>query len=170
MIYIEKLLFNVSVRGDHFNRFSFFQLLKCTFGEEHFADNLDFIENALGKALRKYFIKDFYKDHVQRYKKRPIYWMFSSPKGSFNALIYMRRYRPDTVSIVLNEYLREFISKIRAKRGHLIGENNRATLAPAEKARNLKQIDKYAAMLTELDAYERDVLYPLAQKKNRHRP
>ena len=143
----------------------FKQFLRFTFGKEHFADNLDFIEKALGKDLRKYFIKDFYKDHVQRYKKRPIYWMFSSPKGSFNALIYMHRYRPDTVSIVLNEYLREFISKIRAKREHLIGDNNRTTLSPAEKTRNLKQIDKYAAMLTELDAYERDILYPLAQEK-----
>lgn len=143
----------------------FKQFLRFTFGEEHFADNLDFIEKALGKDLRKYFIKDFYKDHVQRYKKRPIYWMFSSPKGSFNVLIYMHRYRPDTVSIVLNEYLREFISKIRAKREHLIGDNNRTTLSPAEKTRNLKQIDKYAAMLTELDAYERDILYPLAQEK-----
>lgn len=143
----------------------FKQFLRFTFGEEYFADNLDFIEKALGKDLRKYFIKDFYKDHVQRYKKRPIYWMFSSPKGSFNALIYMHRYRPDTVSIVLNEYLREFISKIRAKREHLIGDNNRTTLSPAEKTRNLKQIDKYAAMLTELDAYERDILYPLAQEK-----
>lgn len=143
----------------------FKQFLRFTFGAEHFADNLDFIEKALGKDIRKYFIKDFYKDHVQRYKKRPIYWMFSSPKGSFNALIYMHRYRPDTVSIVLNEYLREFISKIRSHREHLITENNRATLAPAEKTRNLKLIDKYAAMLTELDAYERDILYPLAQQK-----
>ncbi len=143
----------------------FKSFLKFTFGMEHFADNLDFIEKALGKDIRKYFIKDFYKDHVQRYKKRPIYWMFSSPKGSFNALIYMHRYRPDTVSIVLNEYLREFISKIRSHREHLITENNRATLAPAEKTRNLKLIDKYAAMLTELDAYERDILYPLAQEK-----
>ena len=143
----------------------FKQFLRFTFGAEHFADNLDFIEKALGKDLRKYFIKDFYKDHVQRYKKRPIYWMFSSPKGSFNALIYMHRYRPDTVSIVLNEYLREFISKIRSHREHLITENNRATLAPAEKTRNLKLIDKYAAMLTELDTYERDILYPLAQQK-----
>lgn len=143
----------------------FKSFLKFTFGMEHFADNLDFIEKALGKDIRKYFIKDFYKDHVQRYKKRPIYWMFSSPKGSFNALIYMHRYRPDTVSIVLNEYLREFISKIRSHREHLITENNRATLAPAEKTRNLKLIDKYAAMLTELDAYERDILYPLAQQK-----
>ena len=47
----------------------------------------------------------------------------------------------------------------------MITENNRATLAPAEKTRNLKLIDKYAAMLTELDAYERDILYPLAQQK-----
>ena len=143
----------------------FKSFLKFTFGMEHFTDNLNFIEKALGKDIRKYFIKDFYKDHVQRYKKRPIYWMFSSPKGSFNALIYMHRYRPDTVSIVLNEYLREFISKIRSHREHLITENNRATLAPAEKTRNLKLIDKYAAMLTELDAYERDILYPLAQQK-----
>lgn len=89
--------------------------LRLTFGEEHFQENLEFIEPALGKPVRKYFLKDFYKDHVQRYKKRPIYWQFSSPKGSFNALIYMHRYRPDTVSVILNEYLREFRTKLGAR-------------------------------------------------------
>ena len=68
------------------------QVLTVTVGEEHFEENLRFIETAIGKDLRKYFISDFYKDHVQTYKKRPIYWQFSSPKGSFNALIYMHRY------------------------------------------------------------------------------
>jgi hypothetical protein len=58
---------------------------------------------------------EFYTDHVKRYKKRPIYWLFSSPKGSFNALIYMHRYRPDTVSVVLNDYLREFRTKLTDK-------------------------------------------------------
>ena len=48
-----------------------------------------------------------------------IYWLFSSPKGSFNALIYMHRYRPDTVSVVLNEYLRDFQNKLAAHRSHL---------------------------------------------------
>lgn len=86
----------------------FREFLKVSFGEEHFDENLRFIEEALGKDVRKYFVQDFYKDHVQRYKKRPIYWMFSSPKGSFNALIYMHRYNPSTVSTVLNEYLREY--------------------------------------------------------------
>ena len=139
--------------------------LTLTFGEENFTQNLQFIEGALGKDLRKYFIKDFYKEHVQRYKKRPIYWLFSSPNGSFNALIYMHRYRPDTVRIVLNDYLREYMTKLGARREHLIAENNRADLSSAARTRNLKLIDKYASMLAELVAYERDILFPLAQKK-----
>ncbi|MDD3020572.1 MAG: BREX-1 system adenine-specific DNA-methyltransferase PglX [Alphaproteobacteria bacterium] len=143
----------------------FKQFLKFTFGMEHFRDNLEFIEKALGKDIRKYFIKDFYKDHVQRYKKRPIYWMFSSPKGSFNTLIYMHRYQPDTISIVLNDYLREFMTKLRTHREHLISENNRADIAAAQKTKNMKQIDKYSSMLAELEDYERDTLFPLAQEK-----
>jgi len=143
----------------------FKDFLKLTFGTEHFTENLEFVEKALGKDIRKYFVKDFYKDHVQRYKKRPIYWMFSSPKGSFNALIYLHRYQPDTVSIVLNEYLREFMTKLRVQREHLISNNIRTDLTPAEKNSNMKLINKYAAMLAELEAYERDVLFPLAQKQ-----
>src|SRR3954463_3437285 len=73
----------------------------------------------LGKDIRKWFTRDFFDYHVRRFKKRPIYWMFSSPKGSFNALIYMHRYRPDTVSVVLNDYLREYISKLQTERTRL---------------------------------------------------
>lgn len=143
----------------------FKDFLKFTFGGEAFSRNLAFIEKAIGKDIRKYFMKDFYKEHVQRYKKRPIYWLFSSPKGSFNALIYLHRYRPDTVSIVLNDYLREFMTKLRVQRNHLIDDNNRADLSASEKSANLKRIDKYAAMLAELEDYERDILFPLAQKQ-----
>ncbi|WP_419609584.1 hypothetical protein, partial [Thiolapillus sp.] len=81
-----------------------------------FKSRLQFIEQAIGKNIRKYFLKDFYADHVKRYKKRPIYWLSSSPKGSFNALIYMHRYRPDTVSVVLNDYLREFRAKLVSRK------------------------------------------------------
>lgn len=67
----------------------FRQFLRATFGEQHFEENLRFVTKSLGvKSLRDYFVKSFYKDHVQRYKKRPIYWLFSSPKGSFNALVW----------------------------------------------------------------------------------
>ncbi|MGO1737193.1 MAG: BREX-1 system adenine-specific DNA-methyltransferase PglX, partial [Leucobacter sp.] len=96
----------------------FRQFLRAAFGAEHFEENLRFVEESLGvNSIRDYFItkngkSKFYDDHVQRYKKRPIYWMFSSSKGSFNALIYMHRYNPSTVSTVLNEYLREYRAKL----------------------------------------------------------
>jgi len=139
--------------------------LETTFGEENFRENLAFIETALGKPLRKYFTKDFYADHVKRYKKRPIYWMFSSPKGTFNALIYMHRYRPDTASTLLNEYLREFITKLEGERTRLekLSDDDSATQGQQTKA--LKDIGAVTKQLEELKAWERDVIFPLAQKK-----
>lgn len=143
----------------------FKQFLKITFGEENYAANIAFIEAAIGKDIRNYFLKNFYTDHVSTYKKRPIYWMFSSPKGSFNALIYMHRYRPDTVSIVLNEYLREFRTKLAAKKEHLEKVSISASASQSEKTKALKEIEKTKKVIDELDAYERDTLYPLATRQ-----
>ncbi|WP_419601362.1 BREX-1 system adenine-specific DNA-methyltransferase PglX, partial [Thiolapillus sp.] len=141
----------------------FYKFLRVTFGEEHYEENLKFIEQAIGKDTRKYFLKDFYADHVKRYKKLPIYWLFSSPKGSFNALIYMHRYRPDTVSVVLNDYLREFRAKLASRKDHL--EAVSASATAGEKTRALKEIEKINKMIAEMEEYERDVLYPLATEQ-----
>lgn len=131
----------------------FRQFLRVAFGDQHFEENLRFVTESLGvKNLRDYFVKSFYKDHVKRYKKRPIYWLFSSPKGSFNALIYLHRYTPSTVSTVLNEYLREFQAKLRASLNH------------AERSNDAKDADRLRKILLELDEYEHDVLYPLASQ------
>jgi hypothetical protein len=137
----------------------FRQFLRVTFGEQHFEENLRFVTDSLGvKNMRDYFItkagkSKFYDDHVQRYKRRPIYWLFSSPKGSFNALIYMHRYAASTVSTVLNEYLREFQAKLKASLEH------------AERSNNAKEADRLRKILLELDEYEHDVLYPLASQQ-----
>ncbi len=143
----------------------FYKFLRVTFGEEHYEENLEFIEQAIGKNIRKYFLKDFYADHVKRYKKRPIYWLFSSPKGSFNALIYMHRYRPDTVSVVLNDYLRNFQAKLTSRKDHLEAVSISASATSGEKTRALKEIDKINKMIAEMEEYERDVLYPLATEQ-----
>jgi hypothetical protein len=143
----------------------FREFLKVSFGVEHFEENLRFVEDALGKDVRKYFVQDFYKDHVQRYKKRPIYWMFSSPKGSFNALIYMHRYRPDTVSVVLNDYLHEFQAKLRARRANL-DQVAVSTLSTAkEQTAARKEAEQIGKMLLELEEWEQSVLYPLATEQ-----
>ena len=143
----------------------FREFLRIAFGEEHYDENLRFVEQALGKDLRKYFLKDFYNDHVRRYKKRPIYWLFSSPKGSFNALIYMHRYQPHTVGTVL-EYLRDFKDeKLQARKNHLEAVSISAGASPGDKTKALKEIEKINKILAELDDYERDVLYPLATEQ-----
>jgi len=143
----------------------FKSFLKVSFGEENYEENLNFIESAIGSDIRKYFIKDFYNDHVKMYKKRPIYWLFSSPKCSFNVLIYMHRYNRDTVSVILNDYLRDFRTKLTSQIDHYKRIEASADTASSEKTKALKEIDKLTKIITEIDDYERDILYPLATER-----
>ena len=149
--------------GDIVSRFRRF--LRVTFGDVQFEDNLRYIEAAIGQPIRDYFIKDFYKDHVQRYKKRPLYWQFSSPKGGFNALIYMHRYNRDTVSTILNNYLRDYKSKLEAERAAQQRIEISATASQREKTEALKEVTSISARLNELEAWERDVIFPLAAQR-----
>lgn len=148
----------------------FRQFLRVAFGDVHYEDNLAFIEQALnvkGKrnySLRDYFLGEFYTDHVKRYKKRPIYWLFSSPKGSFNALIYLHRYRSDTVSVVL-KYLRDYRDKLIDERKHNMAIVGKDDKSQGEKIRAQKEIERLSKVLAELEDYEREVLYPLATEQ-----
>lgn len=64
----------------------FIDFVRTVYGEETLEQNLAFIAEALGgkgtsrEVIRAYFLKDFFKDHCQTYKKRPIYWLFDSGK------------------------------------------------------------------------------------------
>ena len=142
----------------------FQQFLKVAFGEERFEENLRFVKESLGtpgkpKDLRSYFLKDFYADHVQKYKNRPIYWLFSSQpgkgRGAFNALVSMHRHTPAMVHAVLTKYLREFQSKLRAEISSLEREGGSA---------GARRSDALRRDLTECEDYERDVLFPLATR------
>lgn len=146
------------------------QFLRVAFGEAHYEDNLAFLVQVLnvkGKrnyGLRDYLLGEFYADHVKRYKKRPIYWLFSSPKGSFNALIYMHRYRPDTVSVVLR-YLRDYREKLTTEKERQVAISINPASSQGDKTRALKETDRLAKVQAELEDYERDVLYPLATRQ-----
>lgn len=144
------------------DRFRLF--LRVTFGEAHFRENLRYIEEQLGD-IRKYFTKSFYTDHVKRYKKRPFYWMFSSPKGTFNALIYMHRYQSDTVSVLLNDYVREFITKLEGERARLDKLAEDPTATQGQKTKALKNAGAIAKQIDELNEWEREVIFPLAQRR-----
>ncbi|MBC6442332.1 MAG: BREX-1 system adenine-specific DNA-methyltransferase PglX [Rhodobacteraceae bacterium] len=156
------------LRGDWFAddisaRFRTF--LGVTFGAGRLRENLAFIESALGRDIRSWFIRDFYADHVKRSRKRPIYWMFSSPEGTFNALVYIHRFQPDTVSVLLGDYLREFISKLAAEQGRLEKLADDPAAGAAQRNRALRDINLISRQLRELQGWERDVIFPLAQAR-----
>jgi len=148
-------------RDDIVERFHTF--LKASFGEQNFRKNLDFVEECLGKDIRRYFTRDFYKDHIRRYKKRPIYWMFSSPKGYFNVLVYLHRYTPDTINRILNSYLKEFIEKLKMYRSQQEHIEVEGSVTEQNKAR--KEIDRINVMLEDCMQYETEILYPLATER-----
>lgn len=147
---------------ERFNKF-----VKAAFGERYYAENMAYIASVLStkankspdQVLRDYFIKDFYKDHVQMYQKRPIYWMFSSEKNAFNALIYLHRYNKDTVNLVLNDYLREYKNKLQG--------NINACNTMEENGKAAMTLNKIALQsnFNEADDYERNILFPLATER-----
>jgi hypothetical protein len=148
---------------DAYVRFRTF--LSLTFGPDQLDENLAFVREALGESVRDYLAKRFFDDHVTRYKKRPIYWLVSSPKGAFQALIYMHRYNPDTLNTVLTRYVRPLRDRleaaVRAAEADMITAS--ATAALRNKAQ--KEIDRLNKQITELTDWERDHLYPMALQR-----
>ena len=148
----------------------FKNFLKVAFGEEHYLENLRFIEQTLNVkeknsySIRDYFVNEFYSDHVKRYKKRPIYWMFKSPKGHFKALIYMHRYQPYTVSRARNEYLLEFRQKLDAEKQNLETLVASGTLSKADNNAKNKRIEEIKKIIADINNYDSEIMYPLAQQ------
>lgn len=92
----------------------FKKFISIVYGKETLNENLDFIAETLGKkgtetsedTIRRYFVNDFFNDHVKTYQKRPIYWLFDSgKKNGFKALIYMHRYNENLVPKIRLDYL-----------------------------------------------------------------
>lgn len=135
----------------------FRRFLEAAFGKENLAANIAYIEQVLGKSIRKYFVNDFYNDHVRMYSNRPIYWQYSSQtsnKGAFKALIYLHRYTPKTTSTVLG-YLRDYIGKI---------SNIADGLEQSDRTADQKDAAKLRKAIVECKDYEDQTLYPLATR------
>lgn len=88
--------------------------IKKVYGDNTFNENMDFIAEALGKkgtetseeTIRRYFVNDFFNDHVKMYQKRPIYWLLDSgKKNGFKALVYMHRYNENLIPKARLDYL-----------------------------------------------------------------
>ncbi|MDN4076366.1 BREX-1 system adenine-specific DNA-methyltransferase PglX [Paenibacillus polymyxa] len=140
----------------------FVDFVKVVYGVEPLSDNIDYIADSLVKkdgetsreAIRRYFITDFFKDHLRTYKKKPIYWLFTSGKQkAFNCLIYMHRYDKSTLSRIRTDYLHELQIRMDAEKKTLLdvinGDGTAKEISNAKK--ELKSLD---LKIEELRAYD----------------
>lgn len=122
------------------------EFLTAVWGKDTLDANMQWLAESLGKkasesaedAIRSYLAKKFYKDHMQTYKKRPIYWLFSSGKqGAFQALVYLHRYNESTLARMRTEYVMPLISKMAAYANSL-----ETAKESSDSAAEIKRIEK----------------------------
>ena len=149
------------------------EFVKFVYGEESLKDNLNFIAEALGnkdnrnpeEIIRAYFIKDFYADHLQRYQKRPIYWLMNSgKKNAFSCLFYMHRYEPLTVARVRADYLIHYQEMLENKRKFIERRLYAEDITAKEKKNVEKELKDLDVLLKELREYANEVKHIAEQK------
>ena len=149
------------------------EFVKFVYGEESLKDNLNFIAEALGnkdnrnpeEILRTYFITAFYKDHLQRYQNRPIYWLMNSgKKNAFSCLFYMHRYEPLTVARVRADYLIHYQEMLENKRKFIERQLYAEDISAKEKKNVEKELKDLDILLKELREYANEVKHIAEQK------
>ena len=144
----------------------FKEFVKTVWGDEHLTENLEFVAESLclhalkpkkGESamdtIRRYFSTQFFKDHCKTYKKRPIYWLFSSGKEkAFECLVYLHRYNEGTLSRMRTEYVTPLMGKYEAQHTLLSEQQLQATGTEARTIeKDLKSLEKKQAELRTFD-------------------
>ncbi|MGS5165959.1 BREX-1 system adenine-specific DNA-methyltransferase PglX [Escherichia coli] len=142
------------------------EFVRTVWGEEHLQENLEFIaeslclyaikpkkgESAL-EAIRRYLSTQFWKDHMKMYKKRPIYWLFSSGKEkAFECLVYLHRYNDATLSRMRTEYVVPLLARYQANIDRLNDQLDEAS--GGEATRLKRERDSLIKKFSELRSYD----------------
>ena len=131
--------------------------VRIAFGKDNLTSNLNFIEKSLGCSIEKYLDKDYWKDHKKMYQNKPIYWLWSSKKGSFRVLSYMHRMDAYTAERIRSKYLLPYIEYVQNKIHDL--DNRITSLTTVEK----RSLDNYRKILEECREYH-DRLHVVAEQ------
>jgi type II restriction/modification system DNA methylase subunit YeeA len=142
------------------------EFLRAVWGPDTLEENMAWLAESLGKksakeasetpdeTIRRYMADKFFKDHLQTYKKRPIYWLFSSGKqGAFQALVYLHRYHEGTLSRLRAEYVVPLTGKLQSRIEMLQKDADTASSTPARN-KLAKEVEKLKKKHVELLAYD----------------
>lgn len=133
--------------------------LSAAFGAATLSQNLNFVEAALGCPLGKYLCGKFFDDHAKTYRKKPIYWLFESPKGHFRAFAYLHRMTAATAGLVRNRYLLPYAAHLERRLAAEVAKGSDMTAAERKRAKALEAAvaDCRAYDLTLHDLAERSI-------------
>lgn len=138
------------------------EFLRAVWGPDTLEENMAWLAESLGtkasetpdETIRRYIADKFFKDHLQTYKKRPIYWLFSSGKqGAFQALVYLHRYHEGTLARLRAEYVVPLTGKIQS-RIELLQKDAAAASSTAARNKLAKEVEKLKKKHVELLAYD----------------
>jgi type II restriction/modification system DNA methylase subunit YeeA len=122
------------------------EFVATVWSDDTLDENLKFVADSLEskkgesprETIRRYLATGFYKHHLQMYKRRPIYWLFSSGKlRAFQCLVYLHRYNEGTLSRMRTEYVIPLQGRIAGRIQHLEDERSKPTTSA-----RLKKIQK----------------------------
>ena len=130
---------------DASNRFR--EFVRTVWGEAYLQENLDFVAESLSlyaikpkrgesalDTIRRYLSTQFFKDHLKTYKKRPIYWLFSSGKHkAFECLVYLHRYNEGTLARMRTEYVIPLTAKLNTYANKLATDIENETVTSVKK-------------------------------------
>lgn len=143
------------------------EFVRTVWGEEHLQGNLDFIAESLclyaikpkkGESsldtIRRYLSTQFWKDHMKMYKKRPIYWLFSSGKEkAFECLVYLHRYNEGTLSRMRTEYVVPLLARYQGNID-LVNDQLKSAESGAATTRLKKELDGLTKKFNELRSFD----------------
>jgi hypothetical protein len=138
------------------------EFLRAVWGPDTLEENMAWLAESLGtkasetpdETIRRYIADKFFKDHLQTYKKRPIYWLFSSGKqGAFQALVYLHRYHEGTLARLRAEYVVPLTGKIQS-RIEMLQKDAAAASSTAARNKLAKDVEKLKKKHVELLAYD----------------
>ena len=158
------------IRDDATNRLV--EFIGVAWPKEHLEENLKFIADSLGpnngeqprETIRRYLATGFYKHQLSMYKKRPIYWLFSSGKQrAFQCLVYLHRYHEGTLARMRTEYVIPLQGKLAARIEQLEGDKAKAT-STSHRNKLQRQQSDLLKQQTELAAFEEKLKHAADQK------
>jgi type II restriction/modification system DNA methylase subunit YeeA len=138
------------------------EFISIAFAATDLETNLDFLANNLQpkkqetsrETLRRYLNDSFFKNHLQTYKNRPIYWLFSSGKQkALQCLVYLHRYNDGTLARIRTEYVIPLSAKLAAHVAKLAQDRD-ASNATAETKRLEKDITRIYKQQAELSSFD----------------